>query len=169
MHNTDLLRPCPQAPAAGHPSGDAVEHTPSQRLLELCKQAAQSVLAGAAVGEEGEAAAPPWGTEDGLQQLQACLEVGEGADVNARDAEGYTALMWAARAGWVEAVGALLAAGADARARAPVSSVFCSAHALAPARMEANASPLPGRILMRRWNLTPGCLIRRTKRRRCTT
>lgn len=36
-----------------------------------------------------------------------------GADVEARDKEGLTALMWAGRAGNAETVGALLRAGAE--------------------------------------------------------
>jgi ankyrin repeat protein len=41
----------------------------------------------------------------------------EGADANARDARGMTALMHAAKAGSHEAAGALLARGADAKAK----------------------------------------------------
>lgn len=52
-------------------------------------------------------------SEAPLQHLERCLGNGGVDHVNARDGEGWTPLMWAARLGNAEAVCALLGAGAD--------------------------------------------------------
>lgn len=56
-------------------------------------------------------------SQTGHAAVVALLAGRKGAGLNARDENGFTALMWAARGGQVKAIGALLAAGADRAVR----------------------------------------------------
>src|SRR5262245_33720210 len=108
----------------GHRGGRHREGThggPSRSLSgsPLCSLLALCLIAAAGLGTDSLSAAPPASIADAAMQgdrASVLTLIKQGADVNAPQGDGVTALHWAARRADADLVAALFAAGADPRA-----------------------------------------------------
>lgn len=95
------------------PEGNINADQRSELLMKAIREA------GGDVGNKGDVSLNDWAKPGGPKSRENCIKLllKHGADVNARDFHGFTALHFAAMWGWTSTVKLLLNSGADANAQ----------------------------------------------------